>query len=269
MEVSLGVVVPLMIAPCTLCHEMMFRFPKLNQFLASLRSQSARLDLAVNIKSSLLASAKTTGKPTGSPICLSAKNKSRHWLRNVFVDNRGFPNQSDEYNTLLHDIDGGTILRKLKHPPPPLGVFVPEFHFPFNEALHGKRLRAQLDLFHLDPSIQLKVTALVKKYWSVFDERGVWVPVRNCVLIHQYVCFTDTSPKIPSGSATRVHIKYFLHCFGADEACLFGSSIVSTTGLCPPFDACPNTNMFQYLFGIKFTYKNHTHVWGVSPFEFA
>ncbi len=87
--------------------------------------------------------------------------------------------------------------------------------------------------------------------------------------IRQDVRFTATSPKIPSESATGVHIKYFLHHFGADEACLSGSSIVSTTGLCPPFDACSNTNIFQHLSGIEFAYKNHTHVRVISPFEFA
>ncbi len=87
----------------------------------------------------------------------------------MFVVNQGFPDQSDKYNLLLHNIDGGTILRKLKHTPPPLDMVDPEFHFPFDEAIHGERLCTQLNLSHLDPSIQLKVTALVKKYWSVFD----------------------------------------------------------------------------------------------------
>ncbi len=109
----------------------------------------------------------------------------------MFIDNQGFPNQSEENNLLLHDIDGGTILRKLKHPPPPLDVVDPEFHFPFDEAIHGKCLCAQLDLSQLDPSSQLKVTALVKKYWCVFDERGVWVPVRN------YECVIDTGNTHP------------------------------------------------------------------------
>ncbi len=44
---------------------------------------------------------------------------------------------------------------------------------------------------HLDSSIQLAVTNLVKKYWSVFDERGVWVPVWN------YECVIDTSDAHP------------------------------------------------------------------------
>jgi hypothetical protein len=40
-------------------------------------------------------------------------------------------------------------------------------------------------------------------------------------------------------------------------------------GLCPPFDACLNTNLFQHLFGIKFAYENHLHVQGILPFKFA
>ena len=102
------------------------------------------------------------------------------------MDDRGFPDQSDEYDTLLHNVDGGPILRKLKHPAPPLDVLNPSFHFPFDEALHGDRLREQLDLSHLDPSIQLKETDLIKEFWSVFDEHGVWVPVKN------YECVIDT-----------------------------------------------------------------------------
>ena len=40
-------------------------------------------------------------------------------------------------------------------------------------------------------------------------------------------------------------------------------------GLCPPFDAGTNQNMFQHLFGIEFHFKDHTHVQGISPFEFT
>jgi hypothetical protein len=102
------------------------------------------------------------------------------------MDDQGFPDQSDEYDMLLHNINGGSILQKLKHPPPPLDVHDPQFHFVFDESIHGERLREQLDLSHLDSSIQLAVLNLVKKYWSVFDKRGVWVPVRN------YECVIDT-----------------------------------------------------------------------------
>jgi hypothetical protein len=107
------------------------------------------------------------------------------------VDDRGFPDQSDEYDTLLHNVDGGPILQKLKHPPPPVDVPNPRFHLPYDESIHGGRLQEQLDLSHLDSSIQFVVTNLVKKYWSVSDERGVWVPVWN------YECVIDTGDAPP------------------------------------------------------------------------
>jgi hypothetical protein len=122
---------------------------------------------------------------------VAAKHKGRSQLKNVFMDDQGFPDQSDEYDTLLHNVDGRPILQKLKHPPPPVDVPDPRFHFPYDKSIYGGRLREQLDLSHLDSSIQLAVTNLVKKYWSVFDERGVWVPVQN------YECVIDTGDTPP------------------------------------------------------------------------
>jgi hypothetical protein len=129
--------------------------------------------------------------PLGFLTWMAAKHNDRRWLRKVFVDDQGFPDQSDEYNTMLHNINGGPILRKLKHPPPPLDIPDPLFNFPFDKSLHGRRLWEQLDLSHLDSSIQLAVTNLVKKYWSVFDERWVWVPIQN------YGCVVDTGDAHP------------------------------------------------------------------------
>ncbi len=87
--------------------------------------------------------------PLGFSIWVAAKHKGRGWLKNVFVDDQGFPDQSDKYDTLLHNINGGPFLRKLKHPPPPLDVPDPQFHFPFKKALHDGRLWEQLLLFSL------------------------------------------------------------------------------------------------------------------------
>jgi hypothetical protein len=44
---------------------------------------------------------------------------------------------------------------------------------------------------------------------------------------------------------------------------------VGTDGLCPRFEPCDNSNLFQHHFGIKFTYKGHTYVRAISPFKFA
>jgi len=48
--------------------------------------------------------------PEGNPIRVTPKPKRRRKLQNVFLDNWGFPDQSDEYDHLLHSIDGGTLL---------------------------------------------------------------------------------------------------------------------------------------------------------------
>ena len=57
-----------------------------------------------------------------TPIQVAPKAKLRTRFQNVFLDDRGFPDQSDNYNHVLHNIDGGSVLRKLKHPVPDLNV---------------------------------------------------------------------------------------------------------------------------------------------------
>jgi hypothetical protein len=45
-----------------------------------------------------------------SPICVD-KTKGQHKAKNVFIDNRRFPDVSNDFDTLLHDIKGGPVLR--------------------------------------------------------------------------------------------------------------------------------------------------------------
>ena len=72
-----------------------------------------------------------------------------------------------------------------------------------------------------------------------------------------------------STKSTCVSIKYHLHRNNANGFILAGSSVLSTNSLCPPFDACPNQNMFQNLFGLKFHFDGHTYVRAISAFEFT
>ena len=53
-----------------------------------------------------------------SPIRVSPKSKASgaKRARNVFFDDRGFPDESQAYDQLLHNVDGGVILRKKKFP---------------------------------------------------------------------------------------------------------------------------------------------------------
>jgi hypothetical protein len=98
------------------------------------------------------ASTAATGR---SPIRVEPKPKRRKRLKNVFLDNRGFPNQSDEYDHVLHDIDGGTILHKLKHPKPDLNALPdPAYNSPFIPKKHEAQMHQDMDLSHLSPNLQ-------------------------------------------------------------------------------------------------------------------
>ncbi len=83
------------------------------------------------------------------------------------------------------------ILRKLKHPPPPLDKVDPLFFCTYDEAKHGEQMQRDLNLSHLEPHVRDRVYDLVKKYWPVFDANGVFVPVKN------YECVIDTGDSLP------------------------------------------------------------------------
>ena len=123
--------------------------------------------------------------PTPAPIRVAPKPKRRKRIDNVFLDDRGFKDLSNEYNHVLNDIDGGPILRKLRHPAPAFDTAVdPAFHALFKPSKHDAVMRKDLDLSHLDPPLQERIYALIWKYWSVFSKKGVFVPVKNyeCVI---------------------------------------------------------------------------------------
>jgi hypothetical protein len=121
--------------------------------------------------------------------------KSQKKARNVFYDDRGFPDETDAYNNLLHNVDGGVVLRKKKFDAPPLDQDDPGFHYTFNESEHGKRLCQELNLSHLSPKQGDQLSALIKCYWSIFEDRGTFTPVRH------YQCIIDT------GSASPIAVK--------------------------------------------------------------
>ncbi len=72
------------------------------------------------------------------PIRVADKPKQRKRSQNVFVDDRGFPDETEHYKALLRNVDGGVILRKLKHPPPSLDEVDLLFACPYDEAKHGE-----------------------------------------------------------------------------------------------------------------------------------
>ena len=114
-----------------------------------------------------------------SPIWVAPKLKThaRKKARNVFYDDRGFLDESDMYDNLLHNIDGGPILRCKKFPTPPLDMDDPTFNFVFSEELHGEKLQSDLDVSHLSTEDASALLSLIKEYWCVFDNRGIFTPV--------------------------------------------------------------------------------------------
>ena len=87
----------------------------------------------------------------GEAIRVAHKQKRRKHLQNVFLDDRGFPG-----------IDGGTILRKLKHPQPDLDAPIdPLYYSPFVAEKHEAKMRKDMDLSHLSPTLQEKVYQVI------------------------------------------------------------------------------------------------------------
>ena len=101
---------------------------------------------------------------------------------------------------MLHSINGGTVLRKLRHLMPNLnGPVDPSFDHPFIPEEHEEILRKKVNVSHLHPDQQTQVYNLIRECWPVFDERGVFVPVKN------YECVIDT------GNARPIAVKKILY----------------------------------------------------------
>ena len=99
----------------------------------------------------------------GTPVRIDLKPKQRKRLQSIFLDDQGFPDQSDNYNHVLHNIDGGPILRKLKHPVPDLNAPVdPKFYSEFIPETHDAQMHQEVDLSHLDPNIQENKYSLIR-----------------------------------------------------------------------------------------------------------
>jgi hypothetical protein len=128
---------------------------------------------------------------TPSPIRPAHRQKGKR-RPNVFADDRGFPDTSDEFDTLLHNIEGRPVLRRRKHPSRDLNDLDPRFNVQYNEELHGEQFRTEFTpspLLSLEENAELE--ALIKEYWCVFDTVGLFIPVKD------YECVIDTGNAAP------------------------------------------------------------------------
>ena len=106
-------------------------------------------------------------------------------------DDRGFPHPQDEWENMLPEVKAGRLIRKRLHDPPKLQDVDPAFGVEFDEKLHGKMLKEELDIAHLTTFQQSVLTAVIKKYWRVFCKEGVTTPVKD------YECEIDTGDASP------------------------------------------------------------------------
>ena len=101
-------------------------------------------------------------QPPG-PVCVAARGKRGKRPPNAFLDNRGFSDQSDEFDTLLHNLAGGSVLRKRKHPAPALNDIDLVFFCAYDEIRDGQQLHEELPLDHLPQDVASRVTAVIKR----------------------------------------------------------------------------------------------------------
>jgi hypothetical protein len=149
-----------------------------------------------------------------SPIRVTPKPKPRKRLLNLFLYGRGFPDQSNDYNHLHHGVDGGPILRKLRHPQPDLDAALdPLYYSPFVAEKHEALMHKDIDLTHLDPTLKEKIYKIIRGHWSVFNEKGVFV------LVKHYECIIDT------GSSQPIAVKKIL--YGKQETVIMRKCIAS------------------------------------------
>jgi hypothetical protein len=72
-----------------------------------------------------------------------------------------------------------------------------------------------------------------------------------------------------ASTSTSVKISYYLHRDDQDCTILAGTSVLSPGSLCPPFESCPNKNLFQNYFGVEFHHDGSTYVRAISTYEFT
>jgi hypothetical protein len=62
----------------------------------------------------------------------------------------------------------------------------PAFFCAYDKSTHGEHLQKDLNLLHLKPNVCGKVYAIVQKYWSIFNNKGNFIPIKD------YKCVIDT-----------------------------------------------------------------------------
>ena len=125
----------------------------------------------------------------------------------------------------------------------------PSFLSVFNPDVHESQLHEELDLSHLSLDVQDKIYDLLREFWSVFDSKGVTVPVKY------YECVIDT------GSARPIAIKK-IH-YGENKTVIMRKCIAALAKvghICQVYDG-------EWLFKALLAPKSHQeHVLDINNF---
>ncbi len=134
------------------------------------------------------------------------------------------------------------MLHKCKHPAPPLDDIDPHFKTHYDKTTHGTQLCQEHDLTHLGPSMPEGIYKLLQKYWSMFDSKGLFIPVKD------YKCALET------GSAHPIFVKK-IH-YGPQEIPIMRECISSLAKLGHICQIHGSEWMFKALFDPK-THQEH------------
>ena len=114
-------------------------------------------------------------EPLTESIRPARKGKKGRKRKNVFYDDRGFPDQSNEYDYLLQNVDGWRVLCMQQiHPTPPLDDIDPVSYSIFDEKLHGEKLNKELDLIHLPKACK-------NTYARLGENIGQYLLIKACL----------------------------------------------------------------------------------------
>ncbi len=114
-----------------------------------------------------------------------------------FYDNCGFPNPQDKFDMLLPD-NIGPIIQKWKFLAHDFEAIDPAFYHSFDSYLHKAYIEKHLDTSFLPPDVSVEIQQLMKKYWCITDERGLFCPIKD------YKCVINTGKSKPI-AAKKIH----------------------------------------------------------------
>ncbi len=112
----------------------------------------------------------------------------------------------------------------------------------------------KVEPFELKPLPPIRPRPLGDFLWEPVSrpEHSVCLACNNDDFCRQDVRFMTTIPSDITPTPQGVTVQYYIHRHGSNENILCGTVVILVDGMCPPFNAATNQNMFQHLFGIEF-----------------